>query len=630
MKKLKYCTLLLLIIGNCSSLFSQLDVDLAKKVKEIFPEEKIVNTSSSNRIDLKFDKKKDGKLVGQQIIEEEFISLASQQQLSYAVFYDDYSNIKTFKGEPHPRVNDTYYQSDDIFHSDARLQYANVLLRKFGSQASLTVAKEFLDVKYITKFYFPGVYSCLEKELTFAIHDGFEVELKEMNFEGADIQKTVTQEKGATVYTFKMKQVDKYSKDGGLPGSSHIYPHILVLIKGFENDKFKQTLFPRTDELYGWYHSLVKGVNNDVSVLKSLLDEILEGAETEEEKVANIFYWVQNNIRYIAFEDGLAGYQPAACQEVYHNRYGDCKGMANLTKELLILAGFDARLVWLGTRTIAYDYSIPSMATDNHMICALKQGEEFVYLDATEKFMNVGEYAERIQGQNVLIEDGDSFILAHIPSKDFSQNLKKIDLNLTLNDQSELVGTTQIKTTGEARTYLMYYLKNTPGKKQEELHQAILKGGESMSTVSDIAIAGNKSGDKELTIKGEISMPNKISSFDDEYYLYLNPYQYYANYDFEKDRKFDYWFDYKENNEINIEFEVPTGFKIESIPEPFNATDEEYSFAIKYEQKDAKIIYQLRIEIPKAMISQQNITGWNQVIKKLNDYYGQPIILKKM
>ncbi len=45
--------------------------------------------------------------------------------------------------------------------------------------------------------------------------------------------------------------------------------------------------------------------------------------------------------------------------------------MANLTKELLLASGFDARLCWIGTNHIAYDYSTPSMSVDNHMICAL-------------------------------------------------------------------------------------------------------------------------------------------------------------------------------------------------------------------------------------------------------------------
>ena len=84
--------------------------------------------------------------------------------------------------------------------------------------------------------------------------------------------------------------------------------------------------------------------------------------------------------------------------------------MAHLTKELLKALGFDARLCWIGTNHIAYDYSTPSIAVDNHMICALLYQGKTYFLDATENYIGFNEYAERIQSRQVLIEDGDKYI----------------------------------------------------------------------------------------------------------------------------------------------------------------------------------------------------------------------------
>ena len=66
-----------------------------------------------------------------------------------------------------------------------------------------------------------------------------------------------------------------------------------------------------------------------------------------------MFYWVQDNIRYIAFENGIMGFKPDAAQNVLNKKYGDCKGKANLLKEMLKLAGYDARLTWIGTSDLA-------------------------------------------------------------------------------------------------------------------------------------------------------------------------------------------------------------------------------------------------------------------------------------
>src|SRR5690606_29442469 len=107
--------------------------------------------------------------------------------------------------------------------------------------------------------------------------------------------------------------------------------------------------------------------------------KLTESAKTSEEKIKSIYYWVQDNIKYIAFEDGISGFRPDAAQNVLVNRYGDCKGMANLTKEMLKVAGFDARLAWIGTNRIPYTYELPSLAVDNHMICVVyAEGREFI------------------------------------------------------------------------------------------------------------------------------------------------------------------------------------------------------------------------------------------------------------
>ena len=60
----------------------------------------------------------------------------------------------------------------------------------------------------------------------------------------------------------------------------------------------------------------------------------------------------------------------------------------------------DARLTWIGTRSIPYDYTIPSLAVDNHMICTVFLGEEKYFLDATEEYVGFGDYAYRIQGNS--------------------------------------------------------------------------------------------------------------------------------------------------------------------------------------------------------------------------------------
>ena len=184
--------------------------------------------------------------------------------------------------------------------------------------------------------------------------------------------------------------------------------------------------------------------------------DITKGITNDMDKVKAIYQWVQENIRYIAFEDGMAGFRPEKAQSVLAKKYGDCKGMANLTKNLLTALGFDARLCWIGTDHIAYDYSTPSLAVDNHMICGLVYQHKLYFLDATESYIGFGQYAQRIQGRQVLIENGDGYLLQRVPVMGYEQNAEvrsQYDLHI---EGAALAGKVQQVWKGENKEDILF------------------------------------------------------------------------------------------------------------------------------------------------------------------------------
>lgn len=307
----------------------------------------------------------------------------------------------------------TYYQVDDYFYSDAHICYFPLLLDKKGSIAEVNFQKTIKDPRYLTNAFFSESYLVLSKQIIFKVPKWMNIDLKEMNFNGFNISKTKEYDtkNEEDVYTFSASNIAPRDNEASCPGPTYIYPHILVISKDANPAGNAITYFKSTADQYAWYRSVLANLSNDKTILKSKADEIVAGKTSDMDKIKAIFYWVQNNIRYIAFEDGIAGFLPDKADEVMRKKYGDCKGMANLTKELLKAEGFDARLCWLGTNHIAYDYSTPSLAVDNHMICALMYKGKTYFLDATENYLGLEDYAERIQGRQILIEDGENIFL---------------------------------------------------------------------------------------------------------------------------------------------------------------------------------------------------------------------------
>src|SRR5690606_36441307 len=257
------------------------------------------------------------------------------------------------------------------------------------------------------------------------------------------------------------------------------------------------TLFNETKDLYNWYKSLVDSMADDPSAIKEKVAELTANAKTDEEKIKNIYYWIQDNIRYIAFEDGLAGFKPDECQNVFKKRYGDCKGMANLTKQMLIDAGFDARLTWLGTKRIAYDYSTPSLSVDNHMICTVFYDGQKIFLDGTEKFNPFGEYAERIQGKQVMIENGDSFILETVPIVAPETNKETHLFNAKINNNA-LEGNVSLTYSGESRASFLYVFNNLRTEMKNEALEYYLKRADRNMMVDNIETSDLENRDDQL------------------------------------------------------------------------------------------------------------------------------------
>jgi len=602
---------------------------MAQKLEDaekIFPDEGLVLTASS--IHFKFKKEKKTKdLVVVEERAEEFLSLKGNQKFSYVVHYDDYSTVDKF--ETSALVNDEYYQSNDIFHSDIRMKYANYSLRQKGLTHSIKTEKTYKDIKYLTKVYLTAPQSALERTIKFTIPKAFDVDLVSVNFEGYTINKVEKEKGNNREIEYNIQNLKGFSDEESLPGASYIYPHVLILPKTYKDDEVNETFFNSLDALYTWYAQLVAEVENKPEELKEMVDELTASVNSDEDKIKNIFYWVQDNIRYIAFEDGIAGYQPENCQTVFFNRYGDCKGMANLMKEMLKLAGFDARLVWLGTKSVATNYSTPCLASDNHMICAVKQGDDFIFLDGTEKYTLLGTYAERIQNQEVLIEDGATFIHSKIPVQAHLKNTRDYNLKLGMTPENALIGTVQISEKGEAMSRVMYLYNQTRTDEKEESLKRYLALYDKFITIENMKVPSMNRSMDELILGGDITIKNKVSVFDDEVYLYLDPYRIFEGYDLGEDREYPLWTSHKHNDKVHIEFELPEGYELSSLPASLDVQNEDFQFNLAYKLEGNKVFYEVQIQIPKSEVAKSNIEAWNKAVKSLKAAYDEPIVLVK-
>ena len=119
-----------------------------------------------------------------------------------------------------------------------------------------------------------------------------------------------------------------------------------------------------------------------------------------------LYDYVSKNIRYVSLSFGLSRYQPHLPQEVFANQYGDCKDKATLLASMLDAAGIHADAVLIPSSS-KLDISMPSPSQFDHVITAVPQGKELIWMDSTAEVAPFRLLASPLRDKSALLVPPD-------------------------------------------------------------------------------------------------------------------------------------------------------------------------------------------------------------------------------
>lgn len=525
----------------------------------------------------------------------------------------------------HPKFE--YYNIDGTFYSDAHVCYFTLPVTKKDAISEVEIKKTYLDPKYFTSVFLMEDLSIEEGDVIIHVPSWMNTEIKEFNFKNFHITKSKTNQGDETTYSYHIQNIPAIYTQKNSPGITYFAPHLLIWNKSATNDNGSFTYFKNLKDQYAWYKKLLSQIGNNNQTVKSKAEEITKGLTTDEDRVKAIYLWVQNNIRYVAFENGIAGFRPEKAQDVLYKKYGDCKGMANLLTQMLRSINLDARMCWLGTNHIAYDYSIPSLADDNHMICAWMNKGKPVFLDGTEKYIGYGEIAERIQGRPILIENDNQYILEKVPQKDYTQNTAT-EIRKLIIDGENVKGHIIQTWKGENKEWLLDDLNSLKQDKQEVALKQFLKDGKQNIDVDNLKIINLSDQNQDLKVEYDILWKNALSSFDKETYLEIDNRHFFESAKIDTtNRTLPYWLSFKHHFIIEIELPVPKDKSVTTMPKALSIKKANYNFSASYTIVSSLLKYKCEISVNNAVIAPENFNEWNNDINQLSEFYNQQIVL---
>ena len=608
-----------------------LDADnLARKYKD----ESMVCRSSYHYFT--FDKGKnalDDKVVTvQEDAELEFLSIKKFATLTYPEYYNKFIQLKSFKKAV--KYGNRYVTSersgidrsvtdDDVFFDDSRVQYFPLRFAQKGVSTRITVKKEYSDGKYLTRLFFRSPYPTEEQVFEFKVPDWLSIDFKTFNFDKS-IERRQTSKGGYTNYVFIMKNIPAYKSEFKQLGRAYTDPHIVIQIKSFEAKGETLQGFDKVADVYRWNNRLYNMAGNDREKLRETLAKVTADRTTDLEKIKAIYYFVQDKIRYIAFEEGYSGYIPTAAQTVLANKYGDCKGMANLLTEMLKMAGFDAHFTWIGTREIPYPQSLPALCVNNHAITTLYyQGKEY-FLDATEKYVPFGENAYRIQGKEALIAKGDKFEIKAIPITTGNDHKVYTKASFTLNNEL-LTGKVQVTLTGNERKDFHQVYQDLPISGRDKFLSSFLEFNNDNLEASQITTSDLTNREIPVVISGTIGLNNHVQSIAGSKYVKLDFFpKTLQGYMPDEKRMSGYDLDYVLSYVDEFSLTIPAGSSFSDVPEKLNLQADGYEFHGEYIVNGNTIVLKKNMVLKKSVIDRKDFTEWTTFlnsIKEFNSYF---------
>ena len=390
-------------------------------------------------------------------------------------------------------------------------------------------------------------------------------------------------EKGdRVVYTWELKDISQIIPEQNMPPMSDLSNRVAISTVG------------SWDGLAKWYWGLSGKQYGTSAAMDKEIGELTKGLTTNDEKIRAIYDYVSMNIRYVGIEFGIEGYKPHKAEDIFKNKYGDCKDHATLLIAMLRHVGVTAYPVLVDTAGIAkMDPSLPSPGQFDHEIVAIPQGKGFWFLDSTSDVTNYKDLPPMDQGRQVVVVQQDTAQIVETPVFQPAKNSIGDTRSATINRNGSLTVAMRLVYAGVYGMYTKAMLRGMkPAQRRtfiEDAANEVCPGadvnGYTISNIYDLNIPATVSLDftcQDYVIKAGDLLIVKVPTMSMQNLIQIvarnkRTYPLVIGYNFEKKNA--------------IVFNIPDGYSIRYMPANTSFRNKFGKFSVGYRRLERRLGY---------------------------------------
>lgn len=256
----------------------------------------------------------------------------------------------------------------------------------------------------------------------------------QLRFKELNLSKGVASHNG-DVYRWSIENLNAVVDEPFTPSVSQPFPQVWTSPNEFSIEGFSGKLDSWLN--FGKFQAeLNKGRSELPPLVVSELQKLVTDCPDDYCKIERIYKKLQNTTRYFSIQLGIGGWQPILAGDVDRRKYGDCKALSNYMVAMLHAVGIEGQyvIVKAGRDNQVQFPDFPN-AYFNHVIACVPMKTDTVWLECTSQTEACGYLGTFTDSRPALLIAPDGGHLVKTPVYDEKTNIVSRNIKMTLNTE---------------------------------------------------------------------------------------------------------------------------------------------------------------------------------------------------
>lgn len=501
-----------------------------------------------------------------------------------AALYDAKGNkIKEYKNAD---FKDRSAVSDGTLYQDDRVKFLEILNNSFPYTIEYSYAMDYKGIRNYPTWYPASTwdYAIENSNYTFKIPENMTFKY----LKSAGLKTDSIRVKDKIQYKWACQNIKAIPYEQMSTGLRNVMPWVNVAPNQFEYDNSKANI-ESWKNLGAWLFTLSNGGQTLPDATKAKIQALIKDASSPKEKIKILYNYLQSNTRYVGVQLGIGGYQPITAEKVSAVNYSDCKGLSNYMKALLQEIGIKSNLVVIGNDRPSLNKHFASMNQANHMILCVPLEKDTTWLECTSQYTPTGFIGNDNSNRTVLLITEEGGKLAQTPVYNPQSNYQKRSTKVELDEEgsASIHIETQYGNSQYEDNVRMLFIEPTEKRKRIMNELSIPN-----MQITDFSYVQPNKDLPVLDEKISLKCTQLLTKGGDKLFLTLNLLNRQENTVTQMDdRKTFFGVKYGYNDEDEITYTIPKGFKVEFIPKDILIESEFGKYIAKTVVKDNTLVY---------------------------------------